>query len=219
MSEWYGEDMYAQCLKRQMDKRGTDWLRKPESFDFKAVPYEDLQDMATVVSAIRHRGGIIEHTSGVTISYEHKQKLTEALNAVAYERLGEYAVVFKSYYDKCEQWLGDEIFSLMVLNNYMGYDCFQILKRIVALKHLITLIQQGKGTDVEYMQLMHRFNFGTNFIDGTVGEEPKLHVTDVSFEEKNKDREKAIKQKAEFVKAVLEEHDFEKAYVLLGIKE
>lgn len=58
---------------------------------------------------------------------------------------------------------------------------------------------------------------GKIFIAGHIAKESNIYGTDISFEEKNKIREKAVKEKVEFVETVLKNKDFELAYKLLKI--
>lgn len=220
--EWYGCELYKDCLKRQIEKHGTNWITNAENFDFSELDYSDLQDMATVAAELSYERTTIENISGLKSDILHfmetSNQLKNALNTVVYNMLGEFVATFKAYYSRCACYDGDQIYSLLVLSNRHDYDCFDVLKRIVALKHVISEIKTGSISEVEAMRLMERYSGGNSFLIGDIAKEPNLYSTDISFEEKNKAREKAVKERVNFVKTVLKHKNFKLAYKLLKIK-
>lgn len=63
--------------------------------------------------------------------------------------------------------------------------------------------------------MMHLYASHNTFIGDSLDREPSLYRDDVSFDIKNRERKQAILNRVNFVRTILEEHDYEKAYAML----
>ena len=220
MEQWYDETIYIECLNRQLQRWGSRWLFNPDDFDFAVLPYDSLADMATVATELEYNKVSIEAIAQIAITYEMQDSLRSALNTEVYRRLHESKQLYLDYYDKYEKWAGDRVFSLMTQNYNHDRDCLRVLKQIVILKHLLLDIRQNRKSDCECISAICAYSYHHAYLGDMLDHESSSGEAFVPFSVQNQERKQTILNRIAFVRAVLEEQDYEKAYkMLFPIKE
>lgn len=203
--KWAGEDIISDARSRVIKKYGIEGLKT--NIDMSILDFEELRDMATVVSEFG-----FDHELYESIPYEQQKIIKDKLNDEFDRRMGETVQIYNIMDKKFnkEKWEGECRYRLLALHNRKGYS------EMTALKNTVWFMKmKGKTIDIasafELEQVMtYRlfWEFGNEISDVQFDENPE------KFEICNLGRKKEIKAQNDFVKYIFD-GNIEEAYKMI----
>lgn len=203
--KWAGEDIISDARSRVIKKYGIEGLKT--NIDMSILDFEELRDMATVVSEFG-----FDHELYESIPYEQQKIIKDKLNDEFDRRMGETVQIYNIMDKKFnkEKWEGECRYRLLALHNRKGYS------EMTALKNTVWFMKmKGKTIDIasafELEQVMTYglfWEFGNEIRDVQFDESPE------KFEICNLGRKKEIKAQNDFVKYIFD-GNIEEAYKMI----
>ena len=193
--KWAEKDIIADAITRVIEKYGIEGLQK--DIDMSVLSFDELRDMATVVSEIG-----FDHELYENIPYEQRKILIEKLNIEFDKRIGEPLQIYNMMDKKFnkEKWEGECRYRLLALHNRKGYS------EMTALKNTIWFMKmEGRTIDISSaFELEQVMTYGLFWEFGNEVKDVQFDESPENFEICNMGRKKEIKAQNDYVKFVFE---------------
>jgi len=203
--KWADEDIIANARARVIKKYGIEGLKT--NIDMSILDFEELRDMATVVSEFG-----FDHELYENIPYEQQKILKDKLNAEFDRRMGDTVQIYNIMDKKFnkEKWEGECRYRLLALHNRKGYSEMEALKNTVWFMKM-----RGKTIDISSaFELEQVMTYGLFWEFGNEIKNVRFDESPEKFEICNSGRKKEIKAQNEFVKYFFD-GNIEEAYKMI----